>query len=70
MPTRSRRSSRAPTAVVSAYAPPQDNTDALLGVTERQIAGRQEGGRVSSDRGGRRWTPRSCAGRESDRRIL
>ena len=24
--------------VVSAYAPPQDNTDALLGVTERQIA--------------------------------
>ena len=25
-------------AVVSAYAPPQDDTDALLGVTERQIA--------------------------------
>jgi putative NADH-flavin reductase len=25
-------------AVISAYAPPQDNTDALLGVTERQIA--------------------------------
>lgn len=24
--------------VVSAYAPPQDNTDALIGVTERQIA--------------------------------
>jgi putative NADH-flavin reductase len=24
--------------VVSAYAPPQDNTDALLGVTEREIA--------------------------------
>ena len=24
--------------VVSAYAPPQDDTDALLGVTERQIA--------------------------------
>ncbi len=25
-------------AVISAYAPPQDNTDALVGVTERQIA--------------------------------
>lgn len=25
-------------AVISAYAPPQDDTDALLGVTERQIA--------------------------------
>lgn len=25
-------------AIISAYAPPQDDTDALLGVTERQIA--------------------------------
>src|SRR5260370_16905281 len=30
--------------VVSAYAPPQDNTDALLGVTERQIAGVEKAG--------------------------
>jgi uncharacterized protein len=30
--------------VVSAYAPPQDNTDALLGVTERQIAAVKKAG--------------------------
>jgi hypothetical protein len=30
--------------VVSAYAPPQDNTDALLGVTERQIAAAKKAG--------------------------
>lgn len=30
--------------VVSAYAPPHDNTDALLGVTERQIAAVKKGG--------------------------
>src|ERR1700761_6338994 len=33
-------------AVVSAYAPPQDNTDALLGVTERQIAAVKKAGNV------------------------
>jgi putative NADH-flavin reductase len=32
--------------VVSAYSPPQDNTDALLGVTERQIAAVQKAGPV------------------------
>ena len=32
--------------VVSAYAPPQDNTDALLGVTERQIAAVKKAGRA------------------------
>ncbi len=31
-------------AVISAYAPPQDNTDALLGVTERQIAAVKKAG--------------------------
>jgi uncharacterized protein len=31
-------------AVVSAYAPPQDNTDALLGITERQIAAVKKAG--------------------------
>src|SRR5258707_5612319 len=31
-------------AVVSVYAPPQDNTDALLGVTERQIAAIKKAG--------------------------
>ena len=31
-------------AIVSAYAPPQDNTDALLGVTERQIAAVKKAG--------------------------
>jgi len=30
--------------VVSAYAPPQDNTDAVLGVTERQIAAVKKAG--------------------------
>ena len=30
--------------VVSAYAPPQDNTDALVGVTERQIAAVKKAG--------------------------
>ena len=30
--------------VVSAYAPPQDNTDALLGVTKRQIAAVKKAG--------------------------
>jgi putative NADH-flavin reductase len=30
--------------VVSAYAPPQDDTDALLGVTERQIAAVKKAG--------------------------
>jgi hypothetical protein len=30
--------------VVSAYAPPQDNTDALLGVTDRQIAAVKKAG--------------------------
>src|SRR6201985_598163 len=30
--------------VVSAYAPPQDNTDALLGVTEREIAAVKQAG--------------------------
>src|ERR1700722_13873863 len=30
--------------VVSAYAPPQDNSDALLGVTERQIAAAKKAG--------------------------
>jgi putative NADH-flavin reductase len=33
-------------AVVSAYAPPQDNTDALLGVTERQIAAVKKAGNI------------------------
>ena len=32
--------------VVSAYAPPQDNTDALLGVTERQIAAVKKAGKA------------------------
>lgn len=32
--------------VVSAYAPPQDNTDALLGVTERQIAAVRKAGKA------------------------
>src|SRR5271163_3622550 len=31
-------------AVVSAYAPPMDNTDALLGVTEREIAAVKKAG--------------------------
>src|SRR6202022_2337218 len=31
--------------VVSAYAPPQDNTDALLGVPERQIGGVKKAGK-------------------------
>jgi uncharacterized protein len=31
-------------AVVSAYAPPPDDTDQLIGVTERQIAGLQKAG--------------------------
>ena len=33
-------------AVISAYAPPQDNTDALLGVTEREIAAAKKAGNV------------------------
>jgi putative NADH-flavin reductase len=33
-------------AVISAYAPPQDNTDALLGVTERQIAAVKSAGNI------------------------
>ncbi len=33
-------------AVISAYAPPQDNTDALLGVTEREIAAVKKAGNV------------------------
>jgi putative NADH-flavin reductase len=33
-------------AVISAYAPPQDNTDALLGVTERQIAAVKRAGNI------------------------
>ena len=33
-------------AVVSAYAPPQDDTDALLGVTERQIAAMRKTGNI------------------------
>jgi putative NADH-flavin reductase len=33
-------------AVISAYAPPQDNTDALLGVTEREIAAVKKVGNV------------------------
>jgi putative NADH-flavin reductase len=33
-------------AVISAYAPPPDDTDALLGVTERQIAAVKKGGKV------------------------
>ena len=32
--------------VVSAYAPPQDNTDALLGVTEREIAAVKKAGKA------------------------
>src|SRR6202451_2495189 len=32
--------------VVSAYAPPQDHTDALLGVTERQIAAVKKAGNI------------------------
>jgi putative NADH-flavin reductase len=32
--------------VVSAYAPPQDDTDAILGVTERQIAAVRKAGKV------------------------
>lgn len=32
--------------VVSAYAPPHDNTDALLGVTERQIAAVKKAGKA------------------------
>jgi len=31
--------------VVSAYAPPQDNTDAILGVTEREIAAVKKAGK-------------------------
>lgn len=33
-------------AVISAYSPPQDNTDALLGVTERQIAAVKKAGDI------------------------
>jgi hypothetical protein len=33
-------------AVVSAYGPPQDNTEALLGVTERQIAAVKKTGNI------------------------
>ena len=33
-------------AVVSAYGPPQDKTDALLGVTERQIAAVKKAGNI------------------------
>ena len=33
-------------AVISAYAPPQDDTDALLGVTERQIAAVKKAGNI------------------------
>ena len=33
-------------AVVSAYGPPKDNTDALLGVTERQIAAVKKSGNI------------------------
>ena len=33
-------------ALVSAYAPPQDNTDALLDVTERQIAAVKKAGKI------------------------
>jgi len=33
-------------AVISAYAPPQDNTDALIGVTERQIAAVKKAGNI------------------------
>ena len=33
-------------AVVSAYGPPQDDTDALLGVTERQIAAVKKAGNI------------------------
>lgn len=33
-------------AVISAYAPPQDNTDALIGVTERQIAAVKKVGKI------------------------
>jgi putative NADH-flavin reductase len=33
-------------AVISAYAPPQDNTDALIGVTERQIAAVKKAGAI------------------------
>ena len=31
-------------SVISAYSPPQDNTDAILGVTERQIAAAKKAG--------------------------
>jgi putative NADH-flavin reductase len=33
-------------AVISAYGPPQDDTDALLGVTERQIAAVKKAGNI------------------------
>lgn len=33
-------------AVISAYAPPQDDTDALLGATERQIAAVKKAGNI------------------------
>jgi uncharacterized protein len=33
-------------AVISAYAPPPDSTDALLGVTERQIAAVKKSGKI------------------------
>ena len=33
-------------AVISAYAPPQDDTDALIGVTERQIAAVKKAGNI------------------------
>jgi uncharacterized protein len=33
-------------AVISAYGPPQDDTDALLGVTERQIAAVKKAGKI------------------------
>jgi putative NADH-flavin reductase len=41
-------------AVISAYAPPQDNTDALISVTERQIAAVKKAGTMPPDRGRRR----------------
>ena len=53
--------------VVSAYAPPHDNTDALLGVTERQIAAVKKVGKARLIVVGRRRTSRSRAGRNSHR---
>ncbi len=52
-------------AVVSAYAPPADDTDALVAVTERQIAAvKKAGWQVAG--GWRRWSAGSGSGGDVD----